>query len=340
MVREGRPLPRAAYTTTRSVGRHRFDDAIEPGRVIEAFRGGATVVFQSLHTQWAPLGRFCAALAAELGHPTQANAYLSPGEARGLAVHYDTHDVLALQVHGTKHWEVFPAAFEAPLSFQHWSDVRDDGDPESPEPDGAPLVAAALGPGDSLYVPRGFVHRAHTTTDVSLHLTIGIRNRTWYAALHALAERAADDPRFRATLPGPSGPGAEEVERFRRLVASWLDDQPLDELAQAAGHRQLAESAGYHRGVLRDVVAAIDDRTHLRPRHGPGAVRLESDGEDLVVVTPDRRVRMPQRVRPAVQRLLDGPDTELAALSPLLDQAGRAVLGRRLVAEGVLAIAS
>ena len=36
---------------------------------------GTTAVLQGLHRTWAPITDFSHALAAELGHPVQANAY-------------------------------------------------------------------------------------------------------------------------------------------------------------------------------------------------------------------------------------------------------------------------
>jgi NAD(P)-dependent dehydrogenase (short-subunit alcohol dehydrogenase family) len=45
-------------------------------------------------------------LAADLGHPTQVNAYITPPSSRGFSPHYDVHDVFVLQVAGEKHWRI------------------------------------------------------------------------------------------------------------------------------------------------------------------------------------------------------------------------------------------
>lgn len=113
LVREGDTLATGTTTTTRRWGATRYDVA-DPARVVAAVAEGATLVLQALHTHWLPLGRFCADLHAELGHPTQANAYLTPAEERGLALHYDTHDVVVLQTAGRKRWEVLAPRFRRP----------------------------------------------------------------------------------------------------------------------------------------------------------------------------------------------------------------------------------
>jgi Cupin superfamily protein len=81
-------------------------DLADPGRVYELFRGGATIVLQSLHRFWPPLARLGHDLEVGLTHPVQVNAYVTPPASRGLGGHHDEHDVFVLQVHGAKRWEV------------------------------------------------------------------------------------------------------------------------------------------------------------------------------------------------------------------------------------------
>jgi hypothetical protein len=47
---------------------------------------------------WPPIVAFSQQLVAELGHPVQANAYITPPSSRGFAPHYDVHDLFVLQV--------------------------------------------------------------------------------------------------------------------------------------------------------------------------------------------------------------------------------------------------
>ena len=66
-------------------------------------------MFQGLHRYWPPLTRLVAELELELGHPCQANAYLTPPGSQGFAVHSDSHDVFVFQTAGAKQWEVHTA---------------------------------------------------------------------------------------------------------------------------------------------------------------------------------------------------------------------------------------
>jgi hypothetical protein len=66
---------------------------------------------------WAPLGRLCEALQTQLDHAAHANVYITPGNAGGFTPHYDTHEVLVLQIAGHKRWSLY----DPPLDLPHRS---------------------------------------------------------------------------------------------------------------------------------------------------------------------------------------------------------------------------
>ena len=74
---------------------------------------GATLVLSQMHEVHLPLGRFCRGLEQIFLHPAQCNIYLTPPGAQGFRTHYDTHDVLILQVQGEKLWRYWPHAVSA-----------------------------------------------------------------------------------------------------------------------------------------------------------------------------------------------------------------------------------
>jgi ribosomal protein L16 Arg81 hydroxylase len=65
---------------------------------------------------------------------------------------------------------------------------------------GEPVLDVTLQAGDTLYLPRGWLHEAKTSETDSLHLTMGVNVYTWMdafrAALDSCARRGA---RTRAT---------------------------------------------------------------------------------------------------------------------------------------------
>jgi hypothetical protein len=69
-------------------------------RLLERFDAGASLVVSQFHETHPPLARFCRGLEKLFLHAVQANIYLTPPGAQGFRTHFDTHDVLVLQVEG------------------------------------------------------------------------------------------------------------------------------------------------------------------------------------------------------------------------------------------------
>jgi len=338
LVRDGDTLPRSGFTSTRRWGSTRYEGVIDPARTVAALADGATLVLQALHTYWVPLGRFCADLHAVLGHPTQANAYLTPAAERGLGLHYDTHDVVVLQTAGHKRWEVFAPRFEAPLGNQHWSDVG--GGEDLDDGDLTPVLETVLGPGDCVYLPRGFVHRVVSEDEASLHVTVGIHVQTWHHLLARMVDAGASEVELRTALPEEVLAGEASVDRGdleTRMKAAWAAVDLDDEVA-ALGKGTWNQYAGVHEGTLIEVVAPapVSDALVVAVRPGPAHLRDEDDGR-VAVVLADRIVRFPGPARPALEQLLAaGAGLTVGDLAPVLDDTSRLVVVGRLLREGLL----
>ena len=163
LVRDGQTLPPAASTRPVRIGGTVVDDAADLARITELVGGGATIVLQGLHHLWPPLQRFCGRLERATSHAVQANAYLSPPGAAALRHHRDTHEVLALQVEGSKTWHI-------------------DG-----------LGPVTMEAGDVAYLPAGTGHAAAAQDRHSLHVTIGVLATTYAAALQRVVAGACGD---------------------------------------------------------------------------------------------------------------------------------------------------
>ncbi|HMA47956.1 MAG TPA: cupin domain-containing protein [Frankiaceae bacterium] len=343
VVRDGATVDPVRYTRSAGVGPRRVGDLADADRIFELYGAGATIVLQALHRTWPPVAAFCRALAADLGHPTQANAYVTPPGSRGFAPHHDTHDVFVLQVDGHKRWQVYEPVLSLPLRRQPSADHVGAGGRLLPQ-DAAPLLSVVLSAGDALYLPRGYVHAAETSEDRSVHLTVGVLALTWYDVLQDVLAQAADEPAFRQALPlgvdagDPDGGLAAEMAAFLSRAAGWLGRREPDTLLAPLRARLARAMPPEPVRVLAQTDAArhLSPGTPLRVRRGlawslsapPGTGRL-------VLRLPDRDVAMPGLVEPALRRALAGAPVSAAGLAPFPAEDG-IVLLRRLLREGVL----
>ncbi|GMH80847.1 hypothetical protein TrLO_g332 [Triparma laevis f. longispina] len=108
----------------------------------------------------------------EFGCMIGSNAYLTPKSSQGFAPHYDNVDVFILQMEGKKRWRVYKPGENGFRKEEVLPRVSSkDYDPDKMP---KPYLDVTLGPGDLLYLPRGWIHQAVTTDrdDWSLHLTV------------------------------------------------------------------------------------------------------------------------------------------------------------------------
>ncbi|WP_329275442.1 cupin domain-containing protein [Streptomyces sp. NBC_00691] len=230
VAKDGSTAPESSFTSPGGVGAS-VADQLDDTALWRSFADGSTLVLQALHRTWGPVTDLATRLGTELGHPVQANAYVTPPQSRGFDDHYDVHDVFVLQVAGTKRWIVHEPVHPDPLRDQPWTAHRA---AVADAARGEAYLDAVLEPGDVLYLPRGWLHAAEALGAVSIHLTLGVHTWTRHALAEQLAEAALaslrDDEEMRGSLSlGVDGP-VDELDFVRRRLAAALteaDPTPL-----------------------------------------------------------------------------------------------------------------
>jgi lysine-specific demethylase/histidyl-hydroxylase NO66 len=337
MAKDGTVLPASRFTRGGGAGASITDQAADD-KVLAALADGATLVLQALHRSWPPLVDFGTRLAAELGHPVQINAYVTPPQNQGFAPHYDVHDVFVLQVAGRKRWTIHQPVVTAPLDDQPWERHRAAVEARAAEP---PLIDTVLEPGDALYLPRGTIHAAVAQGETSIHLTVGVHPVSRYQLVRHLLDLAQHDPQLRSSLPmgvDLADPAVLEPELAATVAAlhARLDEIGAAELARRVAGSLMQRTRPAPVGPLAQLGAAADltPDTPLRLRAGLRA-RVEADADDVRLVLLDRTVTLPAAAADAVKRLLGGAPCTPAEL-PGLDPDEQLTVARRLLREAVL----
>jgi ribosomal protein L16 Arg81 hydroxylase len=338
MAQDGQVIPPARYTGAGGLGAEVADQVLDE-RVAELLAGGATLVLQGLHRLWPPLIDFGVALRLDLGTPVQINAYLTPPDNRGFATHYDTHAVFVLQVAGRKRWRVHAPVVTHPIESQPSAGYLEEVSAVAAD---EPVLDTVLEPGDTLYLPRGWLHAAEALRETSLHLTVGLRAPTRFTLVEALLRLAADEPGLRTGLP----PGIDLTDESAlapvladavKALHAWLDHVAVDELARHLRGPAWSASRPAPLGPVAQAaaVAGLTPSTHITVRRGL-SWRAARHGDRLAVQLPDRTVRFPAGCAPAVDAALSGRVLRVADLPGLDDQQDQLVLARRLLREAMV----
>jgi ribosomal protein L16 Arg81 hydroxylase len=320
LVREGGQLNVRDYASDVS-WRPPFTNTVDVPRLLAEWEAGATIVLQALHVNWHPLAVFCRLLEEALGHAVQANAYYTPRGSQGFAVHHDTHDVLVLQVAGEKRWLLYDPLLELPLKHQRYSGALGDH--------GEPTDDLVLRPGDTLYLPRGWLHQAETSGADSLHLTIGIAAHTWLDAAKGALDASEDELAWRRGIDHAGGDGL--VDR----LAEELDPERVE-------HRRRRRFLDSRRPIREDGLSQLRalerlDTGTLLERRETVIADLEDSSDGLALVFEGKELRFPPHASPELRACFESDEPfRVTELAGELDVEGRLVLVRRLVREGFL----
>ena len=170
------------------------DGSLDVAGVRSDFADGYTFVLDSIERYVRPIASLSHSIEVELNFGTQVNAYVTPPESQGFVAHSDEHDVLILQIRGSKIWHLYTGVDVPPHEMRRGEHVDMAALP--------PPTDVCMEVGDVLYVPRGRVHAAEATSEPSVHLTVGIHAPTLLALLtRSLYSLSYRDDRVHAQLP-------------------------------------------------------------------------------------------------------------------------------------------
>ena len=322
--------------------RHEAANRLEA--IYRHYRAGSTIVLNSVNERHEPLKQLERTLNAELGAGLEMNVYLTPGgQAQGFRPHYDTHDVLVLQIHGKKSWGIYGAPFPQPLPMPaHEFNTMGALLNIPAEPD----RRIEMQPGDVLYLPRGTVHAATSNETATVHLTIGIHRQLWFPLIQeALIDMCARDPRLRAALPigfarSPEGT-ADAARQLRELLGLLASEVRAEQFVGAAAGRTAFTASPSLRGHLVDL-ETVGELTAATPVYRRAGIRynLGVAGTSIRLEFHNKILELPTSLAHTVAFLLNGEEkafttTELPAE---LDETGRLTLVKRLIGEGFLTL--
>jgi bifunctional lysine-specific demethylase and histidyl-hydroxylase MINA len=159
-------------------------------RIAQFHARNYSVRFPELRPLSPALDQLARALEMVLHQPVTAAAFWSRGGMRA-PVHYDTHDLLVVQLRGSKRWYVSSQPSEL---HNTWKSI-----PER-APTLGPHHTVDVLPGDFMYLPRGTFHSVDSDQG-SLHVSIGFTPLTVREAMIAALDHLSDlDRGWRTTL--------------------------------------------------------------------------------------------------------------------------------------------
>jgi hypothetical protein len=298
IAKNGTVVPADRYVSPSTLGYAGLGDVVDPAKVVRFFRAGATVVLGTVNLLVPHLHALCKDIETDLGHPVDANVYVAPPHARAFEVHCDAQDIIIVQIHGAKRWELFDAIVANPGGGKVVSD-----------PDASSSLYE-LQEGDVLYVPRGMPHLVRTADSSSIHLTISINTLTWADLLRGLVLEILRSDDFAVALPlghDVAERAAPMVKKYADLLFAAVADRAGTGAVHRIVHGRTAFGDGLKTGLFRQALLgtpiALADRISLRPGTWP----VTTDEGRMTV--GDGEFRLPPEAVETCRRLRNGPMT-------------------------------
>ena len=254
----------------------------DPDKVKDFLRRGATLVANDIDHLSPGLTAFADAMEQALGGKVQGNLYLSSRRRQGFGAHFDTHDVYAVHVEGTKTWHVYEGRATDPIAHPMFKNL---GREHHEKAKGAKLMDVHMEPGRSALsaarpVPRrARRRRRHRPRRVRHHLSdrhgrdeLPVRAGRRRAGVSGKSATCGWPGRSAGVERSPRGLQRQDPRRSRRAQNRGADRVAAARLSLSAPRLCVARPAG--RAGRRSVSRARRRHPHgaaerpLRP--GPG----------------------------------------------------------------------
>ncbi|MGB7796166.1 MAG: cupin domain-containing protein [Pseudonocardiaceae bacterium] len=323
-LQHGTDLHPTAYLTATTTGRGQHIEVADMHRLGCLLREGATLVLDDVGPLDATLEIACRALSWWAGEATRVNTYLTTQDSSGWGLHWDSHDVLCIQLAGQKSWEVRGPSRRAPME-------RDAA--PNPEPSNEIVWSGTMRAGDVMHIPRGWWHqatRAGKGGGFSLHATFGLTRRTGVDWLAWVADQARADELFRRDLHQHGTPDNRDAQQRElaaaatRLVQTY---SPSDYLStrqrERASTRQVTTL-----GVVGppDAVACV---TEFPPQ-------LHTHDGKAIILAAGKKITVPAHALLALHPLLSGQPASIHEITRATG-VDVAALADALIAAGICA---
>lgn len=323
-LQRGKDLHPTAYLTATTTGRGQSIEVADMCRLGYLLREGATLVLDDVGPLDATLELACRALSWWAGETTRVNTYLTTQDASGWGLHWDSHDVLCVQLAGEKSWEVRGSSRLAPMERDAAPNLQ---------PSTELVWSGTMRTGDVMHIPRGWWHQATRTGTgggFSLHATFGLTRRTGVDWLAWVADQARADELFRRDLHQHIASDDRDAQQ-RELAAATTrliqTRRPADYLTirqrEHASTRQVTTHGVFGRP---DAVACVTDFPPQLHTH---------DGK-AIILAAGKKITVPADALPALHPLLSGHP---ASIHEITNTTGvdASALADALIAEGICA---
>jgi len=218
LTQEGRTLDPLRYMSPGAGGLPQLNS----GKFAACLADGATLVLDCVEELAPNVRKLATSFRDALHAGCYVNLYAGWHDQHGLDLHWDSQEIMVLQLQGRKRWQIYEHTRAYPLQ----EDIE-----VPPKPATPPAWEGTMEAGDMLYVPRGWWHVAFPQGEPSLHLTVASVPPHGMDLLQWLIGRLRRHEAVRVDLPqlGDVRGQKSYLKALRSLLTEALAESAIEE---------------------------------------------------------------------------------------------------------------
>ncbi len=138
---------------------------LQNNNIIKNIKLGNTLIIKDIEIYNKKISTFIKVMKKYFNFKIKINSYFVNKNQKGLNIHFDMHDVLALQLEGRKSWRIYQSKKDVDLSLSIELNLHLLNKKKYQE--------FCLKKGEAIFIPKGQWHDTFTTNKNSLHCAIG-----------------------------------------------------------------------------------------------------------------------------------------------------------------------
>ncbi len=307
----------------------RIKPVVNNEKVFSHFTKGATVIINAAQKGIPSLAKACRELERELKISLQSNIYITPPDSQGFTAHYDPHDIISLQIAGTKNWRIYDSGENLPTKVRPFR--------QKPKL----LCEFQRQPGDLLYIPRGVVHEAFSSEVSTVHVNFSFKPRYGFHLLEDLRALAEEENVFfRKIIPHGFASEKEKSEYaadFARELSDLIDGYAPEKLLERQREKFAEKQQINFQNRLADLLDAEKlNLNSIISRRGEMTFTVKRNGGETAIKFGKREIIIPKFIEPEV--FLKDESFAVGNVKGLITARGKIELIKQFVEAGFLKI--
>ena len=326
IAKEGSIVPLSEYSEIISIGKYASEGLIDTDKLFDKFNNGTSIFLQKMRSSIDTLASFVAQLERELKFRIETHIFLTPDNSQALSEHYDTTSSFIMQVYGSKTWIVSKPILELPTIEQLFNNNTYRGSEK--------LFEVTLQQGDLLFLPRGVIHQAKTSSEMSMHITSVLYPITWLDIFTTMVDELKNNREFRKSSVNSDIKFSLLKEKVKKITNYKSIFQSLTEVTT---ERQVKDNSDRVFDYLN--ISKINISSKLARRKNINFEIIETD-KTASLKFYDKKIDFPNFVFEILNYIKEYEEFSINDISSKLDDKGKLVLSRKLIKEGFLKIIS